>query len=301
MASATLERLRGTVGLWSYAHESLAPARSGELAALAESLGYTSYWLPESSGREAMVSATLLAQATSEIVIGTGIASIWARDAVASINGARSLASLSGGRFILGLGVSHRPLVEGLRGHVYDKPLRAMETYLTAMEGISMRAPERADAPPIMIAALGPAMLRLAAAKADGALPYLVTPEHTALARDTMGPDAFLAVEQAVAVTTDDELFRTLAASHLEAYTGLPNYSRNWTRLGFAEADYVRGGSTRLQDALVAHGTEEQIWERVEAHFAAGADHVCIQILGSDFAHPPLEGWARLSPTAAGR
>ena len=301
MAHPTLESLRGAVGLWAFAHESVQPSASGEIAALAESLGYSAYWIPESTGREAMVSSTLLLQATNRIVIGTAIASIWARDAVASMNGARSLAELSSNRFVLGLGVSHQPLVENLRGHVYDKPLQAMDHYLDATHGISMRAVEREFSAPVMIAALGPGMLRLAANKTDGAIPYLVSPEHTAFARETMGPDAFLVVEQAVILGGDDDHFTRLASTHLTTYLGLPNYSNNWRRLGFGDDDFTNGGSPRLQRALIAHGDEAAIWERVDQHFSAGADHVCIQILGDDFASPPYEDWRRLSPAAAGR
>lgn len=301
MAKPTLERIRGRVGIWTPAHESVAPAESGAVIGLAEELGYCAYWYPESSGREALVSGALLTQATSEIVVGSAIASIWARDAVAAINGARTLAASSHDRFVLGLGVSHQPLVEGLRGHHYDKPLSAMRSYLAAMEGVTMRSPEKLSDPPVMIAALGPGMLRLAAEFCDGALPYLVTPEHTARARETMGKDAFLAVEQAVALTDDAATFSSLAATHLEMYTGLPNYYLNWQRLGFDESDFVRGGSPRLQEALVAHGDEAAIYQRIDEHFAAGADHVSIQILGSDFAHPPFDAWRRLSPKAVGR
>jgi probable F420-dependent oxidoreductase len=152
-----------------------------------------------------------------------------------------------------------------------------------------------------MIAALGPEMLRLAGDATEGAIPYLVTPDHTAFARETMGDDAFLVVEQAVVLGTDSDRYRTLASTHLATYTGLPNYVNNWRRLGFDDNDFDRGGSHRLQDALVAHGDEEAIWARVDEHFAAGADHVCIQILGSDFLSPPFDDWRRLSPTAAGR
>jgi len=297
----TLSMLRGTVGLWAFAHETVAASESGEVAAFAESLGFGGYWIPEASGREALVNASLLLSATSTIVVGTAIASIWARDAMAAMNGARTLAAVSNDRFVLGLGVSHKPLVQGMRGHLYDKPRQAMERYLDAMETAPMSSPEGGGHPPILLAALGPAMLRLSATKASGAIPYLVTPEHTSFARELMGPDAFLVVEQAVALTEDQGDFRDRAANHLQRYTNLPNYFRNWKRLGFSDEDFVAGGSHRLQDALVAHGDESAIWTRVDEHFAAGADHVCIQILGKDPLSMPRDDWTRLSPGAIGR
>jgi probable F420-dependent oxidoreductase len=296
MAKPTLEGIRGTVGLWSFAHESLPPARSAEPVALAESLGFSAYWYPEAGGREALVNASLLSSGGTRIIVGSAIASIWARDASAAIGGARTIAATSGERFVLGLGVSHGPLVERRGGQHYEQPLATMEGYLDAMAHASMYSPERGEAPPVLLAALGPKMLELAASKADGALPYLVTPEHTAMARETMGPDAFLAVEQAVALTEVDEEFRDLAARHLSGSIGLANYLSSWRRLGFDDFDFVGGGSSRLQDALVAHGDEPAIWARVEEHFAAGADHVSLQILSADPMSPPYEDWRRLSP-----
>ena len=301
MEDQTLKTLRGTVGLWTFAHETLAASESGEVAAFAESLGFRGYWFPESFGREALVNAGLLLKATSTMIVGTAIASIWARDAMTSMNGARTLAAASDGRFVFGLGVSHKPLVEDVRGHLYDKPLQAMEQYLDAMETAPMSAPEGRDHPPVLLAALGPAMLRLSATKARGAIPYLVTPEHTSMAREVMGPEAFLVVEQAVALTEDHEDFRARATTHLQRYTSLPNYFMNWKRLGFSDDDFAAGGSHRLQDALVAHGDEGAIWARVDEHFTAGADHVCIQILGKDASTVLREDWTRLSPEAMGR
>jgi probable F420-dependent oxidoreductase len=300
MAKATLERIRGTVGLWSFAHESLPPARSAEPVALAESLGFSAYWYPEAGGREALVNASLLTAGSTEIVVGSAIASIWARDASAAIGGARTLAATSAERYVLGLGVSHGPLVERRGGQRYERPLATMAAYLQAMAAASMYSPERGEAPPVLLAALGPKMLELAATRADGALPYLVTPEHTATARATMGPDAFLAVEQAVALTEDDDEYHDLAARHLSGSIGLPNYLRSWRRLGFDDFDFVAGGSSRLQDALVAHGDEPAIWARVEEHFAAGADHVSLQILSADPMTPPYAQWRRLSPVGRG-
>jgi probable F420-dependent oxidoreductase len=299
--SDTLAAVRGGIGIWTLSHEALPPERSGEFAALAEELGYTAYWLPETAGRDALVSSALLLKATSSIVIGTAIASIWARDAVTAMNGAKTLTSLSGGRFILGLGVSHQPMVESIRGHSYERPLAAMATYLDAMAAAPMFSLERDAEPVVMIAALGPKMLELAATKTAGALPYFVTPAHTAIARAALGPDAFLAVEQAVALTEDPDRYRQLAARHASPYLTLPNYRNNWLRLGFTEEDFDDGGSAAFHDALIAHGDESAVWARIDEHFAAGADHVSLQLLTDSPTTAPLEEWRRLSPSAAGR
>ena len=297
----TLEDIRGGVGIWTISHESLPPERSGEYAALAEELGYKAFWLPETAGRDALLSSALLLEATSSIIIGTSIASIWARDALTAVNGARTLTALSSGRFILGLGVSHQVMVEGIRGHSYERPLATMSAYLDAMAAAPMISHEREVSPVVMIAALGPKMLELASTKAAGALPYFVTPEHTASARAALGPDAFLAVEQAVALTEDEDTYRALAARHAGPYLTLPNYQNSWRRQGFGDEDFIEGGSAHFQDSLIAHGDEGAVWARVDEHFAAGADHVSLQLLTDSPAAAPLDEWRRLSPLAAGR
>jgi probable F420-dependent oxidoreductase len=290
----SLEKLRGTVGVWTFAQESIAADRSGDIAAELESLGYSALWLPEAWGREAFTSATLMLGATSSMIVATGIASIWARDAVATNNAAKTLNAAYGGRFVLGLGVSHRPLVERLRGHEYETPLAAMRDYLTAMDAAPMMAPEGTLRYARVIAALGPKMLEIGAALADGVHPYLVTPEHTARARAAVG-DKFVGVEQAVVLGQSREEYLTRAHVHLGFYTGLDNYRNSWRRLGFTEEDFVRGGSDRLCDALVVHGDESAVLDRVNEHRMAGADHVCLQVLGDETNAPPFEEWRRLS------
>ena len=207
----SLEKLRGTVGVWTFAQESIAADRSGDIAAELESLGYSALWLPEAWGREAFTSAALMLGATSSMIVATGIASIWARDAVATTNAAKTLNAAYGGRFVLGLGVSHRPLVERLRGHEYETPLAAMRDYLTAMDAAPMRAPEGQLRYARVIAALGPKMLEIGATLADGVHPYLVTPEHTARARAAVG-DKFVGVEQAVVLGQSREEYLTSRA-----------------------------------------------------------------------------------------
>jgi probable F420-dependent oxidoreductase len=291
---SSLEKLRGTIGIWTFAQESVSADRSGDVAAELESLGYAAMWLPEAWGREAFTNAGLMLSATSSMVIATGIANIWARDAVAAHNAAKTLNAAYSDRFVLGLGVSHRPLVERLRGHAYATPVVAMREYLTAMDEVPMMAPEGHLRYARVIAALGPKMLDVGATLADGVHPYLVTPEHTARARAAVA-DKFVGVEQAVVLGQSREEFLTRAHAYLGFYTGLENYKNNWRRLGFEEEDFVRGGSERLCDALVVHGDENAVLERVNEHRDAGADHVCLQVLGDDSNAPPSDEWRRLS------
>ena len=293
-----LERLRGTVGVWTMTLEYLEIAASREVAAELDGLGYAALWVPEAWGREALTHATLLLSATSRLVVATGIANIWARDPVAAANAARTLSAAFDDRFVLGLGVSHRPLVERLRGHEYRAPLAAMRAYLAAMDAAPMVSAEGRRRYPRVLAALGPRMLALAATAADGAHPYLVTPEHTAVARAALG-SGFLGVEQAVVLGRGREEFLARAHAHLEIYTGLENYRDSWRRLGFSDEDFVRGGSTRLCEALVVHGDEDAVLTRVREHRDAGADHVCLQVLGADVTSAPLAEWRRLAPALA--
>ena len=289
-----LEQLRGTVGIWTATHESLPPSQSGEIAGELESLGYAAMWIPEAWGREAFTNAALLLSATSSIAIATGIANIWARDAVNAANAAKTLSAAFTDRFILGLGVSHLPLVERLRGHRYETPLRAMREYLSAMDAAPMFANEGQQRCARVLAALGPKMLQLAAEMTDGVLSYLVTPEHTQTAREAVG-DKFLGVEQAVVLGGDREEFLRRAHAHLEDYTGLDTYKNSWRRLGFGDEDFVRGGSTRLCDVMVVHGDEAVVLAKVNEHRQAGADHVCLQVLGEELKTPPLDEWRHLA------
>jgi len=291
----SLAALRGTVGVWTMTLDSLSPLESNETAREIESLGYAALWVPEAWGREAFTNASLLLGATSTMKIATGIANIWARDAVSATNAAKTLNAAYDERFILGLGVSHRPLVERMRGHDYVAPLHAMREYVTAMDEAPMHAFEGDQRSARVLAALGPKMLQLASEKADGAHPYLVTPEHTALARDAMG-DKFVGVEQAVVLGQDRDEFLRRAHQYLEFYTGLENYKNSWRRLGFTDEDFVRGGSDKLCDAMVVHGDEAVVLSRVNEHREAGADHVCLQLLGDEPATPPREEWRRLAP-----
>ena len=287
----------GRIGVWSGALDFVPAAHAQELAAELEDLGYRAIWLPEVAGRDVFVHVSLLLSATTRLVGATGIANIWGRDAVTMHGAATALTEAFPDRFLLGLGVSHQPLVEDLRGHTYTKPLSALRAYLDAID----RSPYTAQRPttPVhrVLAALGPKMLELAAERADGAHPYFVTPEHTAGARAALGA-ALLCPEQAVLLEDDPTEARRIARAHMATYVRLPNYANNLRRLGFDEDDLTGGGSDRLVDAIVAWGGEDEIVGRVRAHLDAGADHVCIQALAEGRAVPDAQ-WRRLAPALA--
>jgi probable F420-dependent oxidoreductase len=295
---APLDALRGTVGVWTTTHESIAASRSAELASELESLGYSAMWIPEAWGRESISNAGLLLAGTSRIVITTGIANIFGRDAVGAAAAAKTLNAAYGDRFVLGLGVSHRPLVERLRGHDYRQPVEAMRAYLTAMDAAPNFSPEGSHRYTRIVAALGPKMLAVGAELADGVHPYLVTPEHTAVARAAVG-DKFVGVEQAVVLGQDREEYLRRAHAHLEIYTGLENYRNSWRRLGFGDEDFVRGGSDRLCEAMVVHGDEAVVLARIAEHRDAGADHVCLQVLGAELTSVPTEEWRAIAAAVA--
>ena len=285
----------GPIGIWTAQLDYQPAAKAKEAAAELEQLGFGAIWFPESVGREAMTNAALLLGATSQIVIATGIANIYARDAVTMAAGQKTLAEAYPGRFLLGLGVSHIPLVEQIRGHSYGKPVASMRGYLDGMD----RAPYRAVPPPVspirVLAALGPQMLRLAAERAQGAHPYFVSPEHTARAREILGSNRLLAVEQAVVLETIPAKAREIARVHTSRYLALPNYVNNLRRLGFSEEDLAGSGSDRLVDAIVVWGDMKAITDRIRAHQSAGANHVCVQVLPPDPQALPMPQWRELA------
>jgi probable F420-dependent oxidoreductase len=268
----------GKLGVWYFTDGMTADQAAG-FAQRIESLGYSALWIPETIGRHPFVHAGWLLANTEKLLVCTGIASIYNRDAGSSMAAAKSLAEQSGNRFVLGLGVSHQPLVESVRGHQYGKPVSSMSAYLDQMNAAFYQSLEPTEAPPIVLAALGPNMLALSADKTRGALPYFTSPEHTAIARQTMGPDAWLCVEQKVILESDPEVARKVARAAASMYTGLANYRNNWLRLGFEEEDIDNGGSDRFIDRLFAWGSEDEIRNRINSHIGAGADHVCIQPL----------------------
>ena len=265
----------GRIGIWFHT-DGMSAAEAADLVGRIESQGYGTFWFGEGFGRDPLVHAAWLLSQTGTLVVATGIASIYSKDPTAMRGGAQALAEQSGGRFVLGLGVSFAPLVEP-RGHHWGPPVASMASYLDLMERASYAAvPPKEDAP-IVLAALGPRMLELAAARTRGAYPCNVTPEWTAAARDRMGPDAWLCIDQKVVLETDPTRAREIARAGLSIYLGAPHQRRNFLRMGMTEADLEGGGSDRLVDALVAWGDERTVQQRIQAHFDAGASHVAIQ------------------------
>ena len=267
----------GRLGVW-YSTDKLNGAQLADLVRAVEKNGYGTLWYPESRGYESMSLAAYLLSKSSRLAVGSSIANIYARDPFTARRAMVSLNDLYGGRFVLGLGVSHIPMVEGLRGHRYDKPLATMRAYL---DGLHKDLPTGQDAP-VLVAALGPKMMALSGEKSQGAVPYNVTPQHTAEAAKILGPKKVLAVEQKVTIETDPAKARALGRKELARYLVLPNYRNNWLRLGFTEAELADGGSDRFIDAMVLWGDSAAIKKGLRAHFDAGATHVCLQPVHAD-------------------
>lgn len=262
----------GRLGVW-YAFDKLKPAEIAPLVRRVEALGYDALWYPEARVYESLSMAGFALGQTTRLKLGSSIASIYARDPFTARQGLFTLRSLYGDRFVLGLGVSHAPMVEKLRGHTYEKPVPAMRRYLDGM----FRGQDGAEEWPVTIAALGPLMLKLAAERTRGALPYNGTPEHTRQARAILGPSKWLVVEQKVCLETDPAKARALGRKELARYMVLPNYRNHWLGLGFSEAELEGGGSDRFIDAMVNWGDAAAVKAQVRAHFEAGATQVCIQ------------------------
>ncbi|MEU9402285.1 LLM class F420-dependent oxidoreductase [Streptomyces sp. NPDC048242] len=276
----------GRYGVWSVGLRSEDPDRRdaiAEAAAELEQLGYGAAWL---GGSSAPRHALPLLGATSRLVVGTSIQSIWQYDAAESAAQFSEVDSTYPGRFLLGLGVSHARLAEQ-----YKRPFSALVSYLDELDKAGVPAERR------VLAALGPKTLELSGTRALGAIPYLVTPEHTAEARDILGPEPLLAPELGVILEPDPARARALARGHVAMYLQLPNYTNTWRRLGFTDADLADGGSDRLVDALYAWGDPDRIRDRVESFLTAGADHVALQVVEEDASRDdlPREAWRRLA------
>ncbi|MFH9401389.1 LLM class F420-dependent oxidoreductase [Streptomyces sp. NPDC017638] len=283
--TTALKESVGRYGVWSFELRSEDPARRGELdeaAAELEELGYGAIWLGGNSSED---HAAPLVGATRGIVVGTSILNIWQRDAATTAAGYAELEAAHPGRFALGLGVSHGPLVKD-----YRRPYGAMVDYLDELDRAGVPAGRR------VLAALGPRMLELSRDRAAGAIPYLTTPEHTAEAREILGAGPLLAPELKVVLESDPDRARETARAYLANYLRLPNYTNNFLRLGFTEADVAEGGSDRLVDAVFAWGEEDRIRERVTAFHEAGADHVALQVVTADTGDVlPRQEWRRLA------
>ena len=268
-------------GVW-YFTDGMAAMEAAEAAQRIEALGYSALWIPETVGRHPFAHAAWLLANTAKLVVATGIASIYHREPGITLAAQQTLAEQSGNRFLLGLGVSHKPMVEGVRGLAYGKPVATMRAYLEQMDSAPYMGPKAADAPPRVIAALGPKMLELARDACQGAHPYFTSPEHTAMARETLGPKPWLCVEQKVVLEEDADRARKVARETARMYLGLPNYRNNWLRMGLTEEDLADGGSDAFIDATFAWGDADAIKARIQAHQEAGASHVCIQPVNPD-------------------
>lgn len=285
----------GTTGVWSSELRFGDASLAADAAAQLEEFGYSALWLPGWRADVFDVASSLL-KATGRVVVATGIVSVWDHPAAATAASHAALQESHPGRFLLGLGVSHAMLVDRNSPGRYKHPVRVMSVYLDELDRVMPAVPidER------IIAALGRRMLGLAGERSTGTHPYLVTPEHSHVARQLVGPGKVVAPEQGVVLDNDPARARQIARGHLELYLRLPNYVNNWRRLGFTDDDFARGGSDRLVDGLIAWGDEARIAERVRAHHDAGANHVCIQVIGSATGAPPLTEWRRLAEALAG-
>ncbi|WP_395307648.1 TIGR03620 family F420-dependent LLM class oxidoreductase [Mycobacterium sp. AMU20-3851] len=273
------------VGVW-WNSEPWPIREAQDIAREIEAMGFGSLFMPEGGGKDALIESAAFLAATDRLVVGTGIANIHFRIPVPAETGARTLAALHPGRFVLGLGVSHAPYVENALRGAYSKPLATMRTYLERMNEVPDEVEAGAKATRLL-AALGPKMIELSGELADGAHPYLVTPEQTKNTREILGPDAWVVAEQAVAIGGDAEDQLRRAHHHLDPYSRLKNYQNSWLRQGFDESDIVVGGSERLARALVGMGSAEDAAASLTAHLDAGADHVVVQIVGDGASSDP--------------
>ena len=284
----------GPVGVWSWALQRMPAADAGAVARGLEAVGYSAAWIPETVGNKELLShAAILLAATDRLIVGSGIASIHARDPMAMANGARTLGEAYPGRFVLGIGVSHAPAVTA-RGGTYGRPVETMRAYLDGMAAAQYGAAQPDPPVPLVLAALGPRMLELAAQRADGAHPYFVPVEHTPIARQHLGPEPCLVVEQTAVLATDPAEGRRIARAFARNYLALPNYANNLRRLGWSDADLAGEGSDRLIDAVIAWGDVDAIVRRVREHLDAGADHVCVQLRADQSSDPMAEAYAEL-------
>jgi probable F420-dependent oxidoreductase len=289
----------GRIGIWQGVLDAHPSSKVREVVAELDEMGWPALWIPETVSRDPFVSAAVMLEASSNLKIATGIASIWARDAMTTSNATKTLNEAYDGRFLLGLGVSHHTITEWVRKHEYAKPLTTMREYLERMDKSMFKGVEPAEPPSRVLAALGPKMLALSAELADGAHPYFVPVEHTVMAREAIGPDKLLAVEQMLVLETDPAKAREIARKHMKIYLGLPNYANNLVRMGYDEQD-IADATDNVVDAIVAWGTVDDVLARIQAHHDAGADHVCIQVLQEEGGAVPMKAWRTLGDALLG-
>jgi probable F420-dependent oxidoreductase len=269
----------GRIGIW--AHSSVL---TPDVVVEVEKLGYGAVWLGGSPDGELNIIDPLLA-ATDHIAVATGIVNMWKDDAATVAAAYQRIERSFPGRFLLGVGIGHPEATQE-----YVKPYDKMVSYLDGLDAGGVPRERRA------LAALGPKVLRLAAERAAGAHPYLTTPEHTRQARALVGAGVLLAPEQKVILETDPRRAREIGRDAVRYYLGLSNYLSNLRRLGFTDEDLTAPGSDRLVDALAPHGDAETVARVVRAHLDAGADHVCVQVLGED----PVAGYRALADVLLG-
>ena len=293
-----LSRLRGVVpgrvGVFAGSLSAQPATVQRQVAAEMEELGYGTLWYGEALGKETFAQAGIFLAATSRLVVASGIANIWARDPVAMAAGGRTIAEAWPQRFMLGLGVSHAPMVEQ-RGHRYQAPVHAMRRYIEQMYRAAWTGPE-AEMPPVVLAALGPRMVALARELAAGAYPYFTTTEHVGSIREQLGPEPFLAADLPVVLAEDQATARAIGDRHTSRYLRTDNYRNNLLRLGWGDEEVQGTGSDALFEAIVAWGDRDQIAERIQAVLEAGADQVVLNLITPDPRLPYLEELRRLAP-----
>ncbi len=277
------------VGVWSSQLRYGDAGEAAESAAELEELGFTALWIPDVGG-PVLDSVGQLLSSTKRVVIATGILNLWMHEPSDVAASYAELTAAHGERFLLGIGVSHAPLIDSKEPGLYRKPLAATRAYLDALDATEQPVPVANR----VLAALGPKMLELAATRSRGAHPYLVTPDHTRYAREHLGDGSLLLPEQTVLLTDDKAEARAVGTDWLRAYLALPNYANNLLRSGFTQDD-LTSVSDRLFDAIIAWGDEEAVLRRVNEHLSAGADHVCVQVLTADPTEFPREQWRRLA------
>ena len=270
----------GQIGIWT-SFRAFGPERAGEAARLVEQLGYGTFWL---GGSPHVPDVRPLLEATSELAVATGILNVWINDPAETAAADAALREEFPGRFLLGIGIGHPEATSD-----YRRPLTSMRAFLDGLDA-SPAPPPRGER---CLAALRPKMLELSAERTAGAHTYFVPVEHARVARERLGPDGLLAPEVACVIDTDPVRARAVARDYAKLYLGLRNYTQNLLDLGFTEADVAGGGSDRLIDAVIPHGSAEEIADVVRAHLDAGADHVCVQPLGEDGI--PRESWTALA------
>lgn len=277
------------VGIWSQQLRYGDPAEGADAAAELEELGFGALWIPDVGGPTFEAVGRLLA-ATRRVVVATGILNLWMHSPADAAAGFTDLVRTHGDRFLMGIGVSHAPLVDADQPGRYRRPLAAMTRFLDDLDAAEPSVPQANR----VLAALGPKMLALAADRAAGVHPYLVTPAHTRIAREALGPGRLVLPEQTVILCSDRDAARAIGADWLRGYLRLPNYANSLLRLGFTRDD-VESVSDRLLDAVIAWGDEDAVRRRVDEHRTAGADHVCVQVLTPDQNAMPREEWRRLA------